>query len=258
MFVSDFLSRFSSANENEEPILKNSSLDTSSYMTKIDDLCQYDYITNICSHSFPLTRSVSTLKQVAIPNLFQPDTSRPARKASILRDPPAVMAGKRSTIVPSVVPPEHVTAKMGHGHPRKVWTHTTTATIQESNVEQDLDLNDTLPTLYQIRHKVRHPTLVPLPVIGPPPTPLYNEDETALKNIHVQNLQDNMDLTRCTAAPRPPNDLLQTVTEVVQPAVMETHFPRLHPLKPPIVKTFNSKLVGTSHTKRSSIKLLTN
>ncbi len=49
MFVSDFLSRFLSANENEEliPFLtKNSSLDTWSYMTKIDDLCQYDYVTH--------------------------------------------------------------------------------------------------------------------------------------------------------------------------------------------------------------------
>ncbi len=41
MFVSDFLSHFSSAKENEEriPLLtNNSSLETSSYMTKIDDL----------------------------------------------------------------------------------------------------------------------------------------------------------------------------------------------------------------------------
>ncbi len=186
---SDFLSRFSSANKNEEPIpflTKNSSLDTSSYMTKIDDLCQYDYVTNmgICLHSFPLTRSQSKLQQVAIPNLFQPDTSRPAHKASILRDPPAVMAGKRLTTVPSIVPPEPAPAKRGRGHPRKVRTLTTTATIQEPNVEQDLDLNDTLPTLYLIKRKLRQPTPVPLPVIGHPPTPLYNEDETALKNIH--------------------------------------------------------------------------
>ncbi len=118
----------------------------------------------------------------------------------------------------------------GCGHPRKVRTPTTTATIQEPNVQQDLDLNDRLPTLYPIRSKVRQPTPVPPPVIGPPPTPLYNVDETALKNIHKWNLQDNVDLTRRTAAPRPPNDLLQTVTEVVQPAIMETHFPCLRPL----------------------------
>ncbi len=84
--------------------------------------------------------------------------------------------------------------------------------------------------MYPIRRKVRQPTPVPPPVIGPPPTLLYNEDETTLKNIHERNLQDNVNLTRLTAAPRPPNDHLPTVTEVVQPAIMETHFPRLRPL----------------------------
>ncbi len=132
--------------------------------------------------------------------------------------------------MPSVVPPLPAPAKRGRGRPRKVRTPTTTATIQEPNVEEDLDLNATLPTLYPIRCKVRHPTPVPPPVIGPPPTPLCNEDERALKNIHERNLQDNVDLTRRTAAPRPPNDLLPTVTEVIQPAVMETHFPSLRPL----------------------------
>ncbi len=115
-----------------------------------------------------------------IPSLTLP----PLMSFSILRDPPAVMARKRSTTVPSVVPPEPAPAKRGHGHPRKVRTPITTATIHEPNVEQDLDLNDTLPTLYPIRRKVRHPTPIPPPVIGPPPPPLYNEDETPLKNIH--------------------------------------------------------------------------
>ncbi len=189
MFVSDLLSCFSSANENVEPfpfLMNNSSLDTLSYMTKIDGLCQYDYITNtgICSHSFPLTRSQSKLQQVAIPNLFQPDTRGPAHKASIIRDPPAVITRERSTAVPPLVPPEPAPAKRGRGHPRKIRTPATTATIQEPNVEQDLDLNDTPPTLYPITCKVRQPAPVPSPGIGPPPTPLYNEDETALKNIH--------------------------------------------------------------------------
>ncbi len=67
------------------------------------------------------------------------------------------MAGERSTTVPSIVPPEPAPAKRGSDHPRKVRTPTTTATIQELYVEQALVLNDTLPTLYEIRCKVRQP-----------------------------------------------------------------------------------------------------
>ncbi len=71
MFVSDFLSRFSSANDDEEPIpylTETSLLHNNSYMSHLDNICQYSYKTNqgLCNlHSFPLTRSLAKLQKVA-------------------------------------------------------------------------------------------------------------------------------------------------------------------------------------------------
>ncbi len=112
MFVSDFLSYSSSQNEDEEPIpylMDTSLLDKDSYITQIDNVCQFDYKTNsgLCNqHSFPLTRSQAKLHKVVIPSLFKADqsTTRSTQKASILRDPPADMASKRSTALPPLEP----------------------------------------------------------------------------------------------------------------------------------------------------------
>ncbi len=63
MFVSDFLSRFSSVNNDEEPIpylTDTSLLNNVSYMTQSDAICKFNYNMGqgICtSHSFPITRS---------------------------------------------------------------------------------------------------------------------------------------------------------------------------------------------------------
>ncbi len=57
----------------------------------------------ICtSHSFPITRSHAKLQKIAIPGIFKPSTDRPGTtaKASVLRDPPAVLTRKRSTAMP--------------------------------------------------------------------------------------------------------------------------------------------------------------
>ncbi len=105
MFVSDFLSRFSSDNNDEEPIpyLTNTSLlNNTSYMSQLDAIWKFNYNTgqDICtSHSFPITRSQANIQKIAIPSLFKPSTDRlgPAAKASILWDPPAVLTRKRTT-----------------------------------------------------------------------------------------------------------------------------------------------------------------
>ncbi len=82
MFVSDFLSRFSSNNEDEEPIsylTDTTLLDDVSYMSQLDDICQFNYDTfqGVCtSHSFPLTKSQAKLKKIAIPSLFKTDTAK--------------------------------------------------------------------------------------------------------------------------------------------------------------------------------------
>ncbi len=98
MFVFDFLSWFSSDNNDEEPIpyLTDTSLfNNASYMTQLDAICKFNYNTGqgICtSHSFPITKSQAKMQKIAIPSLFKPSTDRPdpAAKASLLRDPLAV------------------------------------------------------------------------------------------------------------------------------------------------------------------------
>ncbi len=110
MFVSDFLSCLSSANNDEEPIpylTETSIVGNSSYMSHLDNICQYNYKTNqgLCNlHSFPFTRSQGKLQKVAIPSLFGIDqaTAKPSQKPSILRDPPSVIARKRSTALPPI------------------------------------------------------------------------------------------------------------------------------------------------------------
>ncbi len=109
IFVSDFLSHFSSDNQDEEPIpylTDTSCLDNASYMSYLDSMCAFNYATNqgICTkHSFPLTRSQAKLQKIAITSLFKGGTmvSGPKqRPPSLLRDPPSVLAGKRSTALP--------------------------------------------------------------------------------------------------------------------------------------------------------------
>ncbi len=108
MFVSDFLSRFLSDNNDEEPIpyLMDTSLrNNASYMTQLDAICKFNYNMGqgICtSHSFSITRSQAKLQKIAIPSLFKPSTDRPgpAAKASVLRDPLAVLIRERLTALP--------------------------------------------------------------------------------------------------------------------------------------------------------------
>ncbi len=70
MFVSDFLSRFSSDNNDEEPIpylMDTSLLNNASHMTQLDAICKFNYNTGqgICtSHSFPITRSRAKLQKI--------------------------------------------------------------------------------------------------------------------------------------------------------------------------------------------------
>ncbi len=73
MFVSDFLSHFSSNNKDEEPIpylTDTSSLSNDSYMSYLDDMCEYNYDTKqgYCTqYSFPLTRSKSKVQKIVLP-----------------------------------------------------------------------------------------------------------------------------------------------------------------------------------------------
>ncbi len=105
MFVSDFLSRFSSDNKEDKPIpylTDTSLLNKVSYMSRLDTICKFNYNTGqgVCtSHLFPITRSQAKLQKIAIHSLFTPSTDRPrpAVNASILHVPPAVLISKKST-----------------------------------------------------------------------------------------------------------------------------------------------------------------
>ncbi len=67
MFVSDFISRFSSDNKEDEPIpyiTDTSLLDNASYMSQLDAIYKFNYNTGqgVCtSHSFHITRSQAKL-----------------------------------------------------------------------------------------------------------------------------------------------------------------------------------------------------
>ncbi len=98
MFVFDFLSRFSSDNQDEEPIpylTYTFCLDNVSYISYLDSMCNFNYETQqgICTkHSFPLTRSQAKLQKIAIPSLFKGGmmASGPKQRPSLIRDPLAV------------------------------------------------------------------------------------------------------------------------------------------------------------------------
>ncbi len=87
MFVSDFLSHFSS--DNNDYLMDTSLLSNASYMIQLDAICKFNYSTGqgICtSHSFPITRSQAKLQKIAIPSIFKPSTDRPgpSAKGSVL------------------------------------------------------------------------------------------------------------------------------------------------------------------------------
>ncbi len=116
MFVSDFLSRFSSNTEENEPIpfvMDCSELNSKNFMTYLDDKCKYDCKTNsgMCTdHSFPVTRSHSKAQNIQMPSLF----SNPSTKLKNRTDPSVrkvnisiVSAKASSKALPAEVAPTH-------------------------------------------------------------------------------------------------------------------------------------------------------
>ncbi len=126
-------------------------------------------------------------------------------KASILRDPPAVMARKRSTALPPLDVRQSAPEKRRRGRPPTKRVIEPIAPIPELNEVMANDLNKTLTTLYPVRQRRRQPAPVAPQVLAPPQPPPYNNDETALKQIHTRkytHLQDKVDLTWRTAPTR--------------------------------------------------------
>ncbi len=86
-------------------------------------------------------------------------------------------------------------------------------------------------TLYPVRRRRRQPTPSTPQVADPPEPAQFSDNETALKQIHTRNIQDNLHLTHRTAPTRPTHiNNIPEVTETLQSVNMDKHFPRLLPL----------------------------
>ncbi len=191
MFVSDFVSHCSSDNKDEEPIpyfTDTSCLDNVSYMSYLDTMCNFNYKTNqgICTkHSFPSTRSQAKLQKIILQSTVSSSKQRPP---SLLRDLPAVIAGKRSIAPPPADLGTTAPKKRGHSRPplhRVEQTHPFIHTKEPDVIE---DINETLPTMFPVRKRLRNrqPVQPAQPLIVQPNVPLpYDEDHTAIKQIQT-------------------------------------------------------------------------
>ncbi len=104
-------------------------------------------------------------------------------------------------------------------------------TLPEATDIEAEDLNDSLATLYPVRLCIRQLTPSTPQVADPPEPAQFSDNETALKQIHTHNIQDNLDLTHRTAPTRPSlTKNIPEVTEILQSVNMDRHFPCLLPL----------------------------
>ncbi len=203
-------------------------------------MCNFNYATNqgICTqHSFPLTRSQAKLQKKEIPSLFKGGrtvSGSKQRQPSLLRDAPAVPAGKKSTALPPADLGTSTPKKRGSGRPplHRVEQAAPIIPAEEPNVFDDI--NETLPTIYLVRKRLRNrkPLRPAQPTIVQPDALLtFDEDQTALKQIEAHNIQDNRILTRRTIpATNKAHYTIPMVIEDRQPVDMDRHFPRLCPL----------------------------
>ncbi len=91
---------------------------------------------------------------IAIPSYFTPSTDRPEPviKASILRDPPAMLTRKMSTALPPLEVSQPTPEKWRHCRPLK---KRVIDPILPLPADADIvaeDPNEFLPTLYPVRH----------------------------------------------------------------------------------------------------------
>ncbi len=173
------------------------------------------------------------MQKIAIPSIFKPSTGRPGTtaKASVLRHPLAVLTRKRSTALPPLEVSQNAPEKRKCGRSPKKRAIEAMVTLPEATDVEAEDLNDSLPTLYPVRRRRRQPKPPTSQVDNPPELAQFSDDETALKQIHTRNIQDNLDITHQTAPIRPSHiDNIPEVTETLQSVIMDRHFPRLLPL----------------------------
>ncbi len=182
-----------------------------------------------------IPRAQAKLQKIAIPSLFKggtPVSGPKQRPPSLLRDPPAVLAGKRST----AFPPDDLGAsdpkKRGRGRPHVYRIEQSAPIIPADEPDVLNDINETLPTIYPVRKRQwnrqgqYNRSLFSQMHLFP-----FDEDQTAIKQIQAQNIQDNRNLTRRTIDATPnAHDTIPMVIEDHQPVDMDRHFPHHRPL----------------------------
>ncbi len=101
------------------------------------------------------------MHKISIPSLFKPSTDRPgpAAKASVLRDPPAVLTRKRSTALPPLDVSQNAPDKTRCGRTPKKRAIEPMVTLPEATDVEAEDLNNSLPILYPVRCRRKLPTL---------------------------------------------------------------------------------------------------
>ncbi len=184
------------------------------------------------------------MQKIVKPSLFKPSTDRPGptAKASILRDPRAVLTRKRSTALPPLDVSQTAPEKGRRGRPPKRRAIEPMVTLPKATEVEAEDLNDSLPTLYPVRRRRHQVTWSTPHVVDPPEPAQFSDNEIALKQIHTPNIQDNLDLTHRTAPARPTHiNNIPEVTETLQSVNMDRHFPLLLPICTDYIKDLQLK-----------------
>ncbi len=133
-----------------------------------------------------------------------------------------MLTRKRSTALPTLDISQDAPEKLKRGRTPQKRAIGPMVTLPEATDVEAEDLNDFLPTLYPVRHHRCQP-IPPKPLWAVPAEPgQFSDDETALKQIHTSNIQDNLDLTRRTAPTRPSDiNNIPKVTETLQSVNMD-------------------------------------
>jgi hypothetical protein len=219
MFVSDFLSRFSSPEINNSSIpflTSTSSLTGNTYMAYLDKICNYNYANSsgICSHhSFPLTRSQAKIQKVVLPDLFQKTATKKSRK--VVKPVPAPMQVQP----PSMPPPVH----RCRGRPPKQLK-----TIPE-NIQAEIDFStDSLPAKSLVLPRSKRPMPTPEPTsLGIDKIP----DMQAISDIegHMPSHDNELSKLLHSGGSDVSNDPPE-VHEIISPVDLSTDFQPLTPL----------------------------
>ena len=240
MFISDFLSRFSAPNYDEEPIPYLTSIKhvtDSNYMAYLDKVCQYDPVSGkaLCdgeNHAFPVTRSVTRQQGIVLPPLF--DSAPPARKRSSTPPP-----------TPQPKPPPAVgPVRRGRGRPRKT-AAPPPEQLPPEQIDPVPDRQTAAPRVVSVSKRLpdRSPSSAAEPPLtyhpfrdrNVPPPNAYSRPRTRRAtqldlDKGIETLGRPREVEQTSAGAIPQFDAIPQVSEVLEPPIPREHFPSLQPL----------------------------